>query len=605
MSPTKASHHDHEHLLEGQHYAQRHNRKRTVLLLGAIVVFAIASLTLLSSVPGASRTVHQLWTNHSSPDSNDNHAPGDGDGLGIPLYPLEHSNREPVTIHQHWRITSDFRRPDGVLKRVYLINNKTAPTIEARSGDRLVIEVENALLDDEGTAIHWHGLFMHGQNAMDGAVGITQSPIQLGQTFAYDFNISLEQYGTYWYHAHDQTQRADGLLGGLVIHKPADTADHEEATDEQLLLIGDWYHRSGKDILTTYMSSGSFGNEPVPDSLLVNHGGAYHCSDAVPARPLDCIQVAPLALRFNHDEAVRLRIVNTGSLAAITIRATGLVMTPVAVDGNVAIAGTPATSVGTLWPGQRVDVLVYPQDLEAGSSPELKVEIDSENFKYPNSALSLVHTFPVHYRSQTSTKASPPPEEEPIDHFDLQAATHASPQPSPLAPTADTTLVLYTMTQKLASLSNVPHGFINHTTWSPQTPSLNTLPRSQWDKHQLVPFIPYNATNPLTVDIVLNNLDEDSHPFHLHGYSFWVLASFSSTYGWGSWNPYEAASPPGGELELMTSVKRDTVYVPRRGYVVLRFVADNPGIWMLHCHVLWHQASGMAMGIAVGEMEDW
>jgi hypothetical protein len=41
------------------------------------------------------------------------------------------------------------------------------------------------------------------------------------------------------------------------------------------------------------------------------------------------------------------------------------------------------------------------------------------------------------------------------------------------------------------------------------------------------------------------------------------------------------------------------VYVPRWGYVVIRFLADNAGIWTLHCHILWHQGSGMAMAFQV------
>jgi FtsP/CotA-like multicopper oxidase with cupredoxin domain len=43
--------------------------------------------------------------------------------------------------------------------------------------------------------------------------------------------------------------------------------------------------------------------------------------------------------------------------------------------------------------------------------------------------------------------------------------------------------------------------------------------------------------------------------------------------------------------------------VPRQRYVVLRFRADNPGFWMFHCHVLSHQASGVAMGFHVGGVE--
>jgi hypothetical protein len=46
-------------------------------------------------------------------------------------------------------------------------------------------------------------------------------------------------------------------------------------------------------------------------------------------------------------------------------------------------------------------------------------------------------------------------------------------------------------------------------------------------------------------------------------------------------------------------LKKDTVYVPAYGYVVLRFLADNEGMWALHCHIMWHQASGMSMAFQV------
>ena len=54
------------------------------------------------------------------------------------------------------------------------------------------------------------------------------------------------------------------------------------------------------------------------------------------------------------------------------------------------------------------------------------------------------------------------------------------------------------------------------------------------------------------------------------------------------------------ELELLRPLRKDTVMVPRRGFVVVRFRAGNKGIWMFHCHVLVHQASGMAMGLHIG-----
>jgi hypothetical protein len=179
-------------------------------------------------------------------------------------------------------------------------------------------------------------------------------------------------------------------------------------------------------------------------------------------------------------------------------------------------------------------------------------------------------------------------------HFDLSLASSFSSFPLPQQ--ADQTILLYTKTLKLSIDSNHPTGYINRTTFIPQTPPLLSLPRSKWDVHQLVPYIPYTSTSsPLWVDIILNNLDDGSHPFHLHGHSFYVLASSRSSLGWGS---YDGSK---GELRVDgRAVRKDTVSVPRRGYVVLRFKAGNEGVWMLHCHVLWHMGSGMAMAIQVG-----
>lgn len=123
-----------------------------------------------------------------------------------------------------------------------------------------------------------------------------------------------------------------------------------------------------------------------------------------------------------------------------------------------------------------------------------------------------------------------------------------------------------------------------------------------------------NSNNgaPETVDIVLQNMDENSHPFHLHGAQTWVLAS-----GHGYFPGYEALGlqPDGkGLLPPITTttiianpLKRDTATAEGFGWVLLRFVADNPGIWLFHCHVLWHSEAGMGMLFLsrVEEMRGW
>lgn len=524
------------------------------------------------------------------------------------LQPSNHVYRKPETLRFEWHLSSDLRRPDGVLKEVYLINGDfQGPTIECRSGDRLVIVVHNDLSED-GVGIHWHGLNMRGANNMDGAVAFTQDAIEPGSTFTYEFDIG-DQYGTFFWHAHDGVQRADGMFGALVVHRPAEAnqadSDIYGYDEEHLLTIGDWYHRTAKDVMAWYMRAGSFGNEPVPDSMLLNGIGSYNCSMAVPARPVDCIATPTPAISLETTKKYRLRVVNVGSFGGFSISANALSMTPIEVDGGNAIEGRPSRSVGTVYPGQRTDLVLSSID-DDDRIPMIELQLDRENFKYPNPALGDRQRFPVDMVKSTMKSNNNVERRASLHQFFDLADARATKRVSPrVAEQANLTLVLYSNSVKLAHLGNKPHGFLNQTTWQPQTSPpghLLSLPREQWDEHQFVPQIPSSVKDdePFWVDVVLNNLDDGSHPFHLHGYDVWSLQTHAG-FGWGSWNPYLAAEPPGGPLNVINPVRRDTFIVPKRGYTVLRFKTDNPGIWMFHCHILWHQASGMAMGLQVGD----
>lgn len=50
-------------------------------------------------------------------------------------------------------------------------------------------------------------------------------------------------------------------------------------------------------------------------------------------------------------------------------------------------------------------------------------------------------------------------------------------------------------------------------------------------------------------------------------------------------------------LKLDNPPRRDVVLVPRAGYVVIAFKADNPGAWLLHCHIAFHITEGLGMQI--------
>lgn len=178
--------------------------------------------------------------------------------------------------------------------------------------------------------------------------------------------------------------------------------------------------------------------------------------------------------------------------------------------------------------------------------------------------------------------------------FDMTSASPddtISPRSNPPV-AADETIILYTKIAILAKNGNHPVAYINTTTFKPQSPPLISIPRADYDSNQLVPLIPLNSV----VDIVVNNLDDNAHPFHLHGHDFWLLKRHRSERGWGSLVP-----EPNATYDFSKALRKDTVMVPRRGHVVLRVLMDNPGLWMFHCHMLVHQASGMVMGFEVSD----
>ncbi|THU51787.1 hypothetical protein C4D60_Mb06t34710 [Musa balbisiana] len=101
--------------------------------------------------------------------------------------------------------------------------------------------------------------------------------------------------------------------------------------------------------------------------------------------------------------------------------------------------------------------------------------------------------------------------------------------------------------------------------------------------------VQYNAT----VEMVLQNtaiLGTENHPLHLHGFNFFVLAQ-----GFGNFNATAAAS----SYNLVDPQVRNTVAVPVGGWAIIRFVANNPGVWILHCHLDAHLPFGLATAFEV------
>ncbi|MCO5550648.1 hypothetical protein L7F22_004137 [Adiantum nelumboides] len=109
-------------------------------------------------------------------------------------------------------------------------------------------------------------------------------------------------------------------------------------------------------------------------------------------------------------------------------------------------------------------------------------------------------------------------------------------------------------------------------------------------------WIPFNAS----VQLVLQGtsiLGTENHPIHLHGYNFFVVGQ-----GTGNFN---SSSDP-ATFNLVDPPERNTVGVPKGGWVALRFRADNPGVWFMHCHLEVHTSWGLETAFLVtnGKMQD-
>jgi FtsP/CotA-like multicopper oxidase with cupredoxin domain len=104
------------------------------------------------------------------------------------------------------------------------------------------------------------------------------------------------------------------------------------------------------------------------------------------------------------------------------------------------------------------------------------------------------------------------------------------------------------------------------------------------------------------IEFILIDIEDNSkHPFHLHGYKFYVIDS-------GYFNNTEE-----DVVKMLKNrennpnfkpILKDTVTIPNGGFVKIKFKADNPGFWLAHCHFDYHYAIGMGFILQVGEMDE-
>ncbi|MBE1295081.1 MAG: multicopper oxidase domain-containing protein [Rhodobacteraceae bacterium] len=265
------------------------------------------------------------------------------------------------------------------------------PALRARQGDRLRVEIENALPQD--TSMHWHGIRI--ENAMDGVPGMTQDPIAPGEIFTYDF--ALPDAGTYWYHSHAQSveQVERGLQGPLIIAE-----DQAPEVDQDLVLMLDDIRLASDASVDPQFAhphdrshAGRLGNV-----MLTN--GQMEAS-------------FPVA----EGERLRLRLINSANARTFALGLQGFTGWIMAYDGMPLEAPEAIPDRMLLAPAQRIDLIV---DVTANAGE------DAFLIQFERDGGYAQATFPVAAGTRTvrTTPAPLPPNpDHPIDLTNARKTT--------------------------------------------------------------------------------------------------------------------------------------------------------------------------------------
>ena len=401
--------------------------------------------------------------------------------------------------------------------------------IRVREGDVLRADVTNQL--PEGTTVHWHGVPV--PNSMDGVPGLTQKPIENGETFTYQYRA--EPAGTYFYHSHVDLQLDRGLYGPLVIEEEN---PHVEYDRDYVVIFDDYLSGEPRPLSKSGGSSGNgggmmgggsngggmMGNQMGgggggPGGMMGDRRPPYVGLLANGRLPAD-----PPRFEVREGERIRLRFVNASSATIFGVRTAGHRMNITHADGRPVEPTTVDSFV--FGSGERYDAVV-----KADNPGVWEIRADAREGNEPPARGVLA------YEGVSGSPRAPSSSGRRLRYNDLHAV-----DPLSLSGRPDRTFDL--------TLSG---GMGRSYTW---TIDGQTYPDAD----------PLHISRGDHVRVRMTNHSPVPHPMHLHGHFF-------------------------GFSDLV----KDTVLVPgHMGSVTFDFRADNPGDWLFHCHNLYHLEAGMA-----------
>ena len=252
-----------------------------------------------------------------------------------------------------------------------------APLLRWREGDTVTLRVSNRL--PVRSSIHWHGMIVPAD--MDGVPGVSFEGIPSGGMYVYRFKVN--QYGTYWYHAHSRFQEQTGLYGPIVIAPRGGERHH--ADREYVILLSDWTDTDPERIFATLKKQSdyyNFGKRTVGDFFADVREKGWRATVAdrrmwgqMRMNPTDILDVSGYAYTylmngvapatnwtglFTRGEKVRLRFINGSAMSIFDVRIPGLKLTVVAADGqDVDPVTVDEFRIAT---AETYDVIVEPKD---------------------------------------------------------------------------------------------------------------------------------------------------------------------------------------------------------------------------------------------------
>jgi FtsP/CotA-like multicopper oxidase with cupredoxin domain len=524
-----------------------------------------------------------------------------------------------------WSVRDHVHNPDGVFRPMILVNDMhPGPCIEVNEGDTIVVHVDNQA--SNATAIHWHGIYQSGSPHMDGTVGITQCPIAPGASFTYEFTVT-GQSGTYWWHGHQGLQSSDGMHGPLIVHSREERTLQKLSYDtDRVILLSDHYHDLSSALLWQYLMPDMENAEPVPESALINGRNIRNCDRYL---SMHCdnttANVGLASMVLERNKSHRLRFINVGAFAEFSVQLD---------EHELAVTEVDGTDVHpmryhrlNISPAQRYSVIIS-SDVTLAGNFWLRARMITTCFTDPPKTMEPDVFAIVRYDEDTNDLPQSMDWSEQLaqDCKDMNT-TELVPIDEIVAP-PEPDAVFYLRSNFEIGAYRLSRGFLNSSSWraDPASPALhrsidglsssNTsfeAPSSsaglatKGDKsaafvndrafHADAEFV-IQTKGIQTIDILISNFDDGSHPYHLHGYKFFVLAQghgqppLTSV---GAAINRESLSPLYETLDISNPLRRDTATVEGYGWILLRIVADNPGQWALHCHVSWHVEAGLLM----------